>query len=309
MTARWVAGSVRARALSLRRVGAAGAHLLAASGSLDEALEALARTPYGQRLTGSAEVPLAAAEHSVRSTLLWHLRVLAGWQPRGGAASVRTLAGWFEIANVEEHLARLAGRPAEPPFELGALAWAWPRLAATRSPAQLRAVLGQSAWRDPGGETAADVGLGMRLTYAERVHSIGSEAASWAVGAVALGAARAVSRHGRLPEGPMATTVLRLLGPEAVAASSLAELVATAVPAARRYLDAAETPEQLWQAEQSWWRIVESDGQALLRTPTPGPNHLVGAAAVLAADAWRTCAALEVAGRGPAAVGVLDAAG
>ena len=107
----------------------------------------------------------------------------------------------------------------------------------------------------------------------------------------------------------MATAVHRLLGPEAVAASSLAELVATAVPTAERYLDAVETPEQLWQAEQAWWRIVESDGQAVLRTPNPGPQHLLGAAAVLAADAWRTCAALEVAGRGPSAVEVLDATG
>jgi hypothetical protein len=307
MTARWVAGSVRARALARRRVGAVGAHALAAAGSLEEALEALAGTPYGQRLTGPAQVDLTAAQHSVRATLLWHLRVLAGWQPRDGAATVRTLAGWFEIANVEEHLAALAGRPAEPPYEQGALVWAWPRLAATTSAAEVRDVLRESAWGDPGGETAAEVSLGMRLTYLQRVHALAPEAASWAVGALALGAAREVARHGRLPEGPALGVVHRLLGPEALAASTLEELVATAVPVTSRYLDDVSTPEQLWQAEQAWWRAVETDGQALLRSPKPGPQHLLGAAAVLAVDAWRTCAALEVAGRGRTAVEVLDA--
>ena len=37
---------------------------------------------------------------------------------------LRTLGGWFEIANVDELLQSIAGRPAGPEFRLGALATA-----------------------------------------------------------------------------------------------------------------------------------------------------------------------------------------
>ena len=46
MSAGWVAGSVRARALARRRIGAGQARRIAACGSLGEALAMLAATPY-----------------------------------------------------------------------------------------------------------------------------------------------------------------------------------------------------------------------------------------------------------------------
>ena len=58
-----------------------------------------------------------------------------------GVQLLRTLAGWFELANADELLRLMAGRPANPEFRLGALATAWPRLRQARSPAGLRAAL------------------------------------------------------------------------------------------------------------------------------------------------------------------------
>ena len=52
---------------------------------------------------------LAEAEDAVGRTLLWHLRVLAGWLPRTGVDQLRLLAGWFELANVDDQVHRLAG--------------------------------------------------------------------------------------------------------------------------------------------------------------------------------------------------------
>ena len=82
MSTGWVAGSVRARALARRRLGAAAARQLAASGSLADALRVLSATHYGREdLRGQT---LAGAQHAVARTVLWDLRVLAGWLPRDG---------------------------------------------------------------------------------------------------------------------------------------------------------------------------------------------------------------------------------
>ena len=100
MSAGWVAGSVRAKALVRRRLGADGARRLAACGSLGDALGLLAATPYGANIR--RDQPLAAAQHEVAGILLWDLRVLAGWLPRDGVRLLRTLGAWFELANVDE---------------------------------------------------------------------------------------------------------------------------------------------------------------------------------------------------------------
>jgi hypothetical protein len=52
---------------------------------------------------------------------------------------------------------------------------------------------------------------------------------------------------------------------------------------------------------------VERDGVALLHQSGFGPDVPLGAAAVLAADAWRLRAALELAARGGAGSEVFDA--
>src|SRR5262245_9285490 len=133
MGAGWTAGGVRARAMSNRRVGIAGARELAGLASLSEAVDRLRATPYGPALPQQPE--RGDVEWAVAASVLWHLRVLAGWQPRPGVAALRAFAAWFEIADIVGHARALAGRTRTPVFRLGALATAWPRLAATGSAA------------------------------------------------------------------------------------------------------------------------------------------------------------------------------
>ena len=66
-------------------------------------------------------------------------------------------------------------------------------------------------------------------------------------------------------------------------------------------------PTGLWRAEAGWWRRVEQDGFALLHRGRFDAAPLIGAAAVLAADAWRVRAALEIAARGGMPLEVFDA--
>jgi len=160
VTAAWVAGSVRARGMVRRRYGAAATRALAASPSLAEALVTLAATPYGHDV--HPDQTLAEAQHALGATVLWHLRVLAGWMPRQGADTVRLLAGGFEIANVDEHVRSLRGRSTAPPYRLGTLATAWPRLGRTASLAEIREVLAASSWGDPGEESPWAIHVGMR---------------------------------------------------------------------------------------------------------------------------------------------------
>lgn len=82
------------RARQSARAAAAGSGRHASAGrlpSLEVALAALADTPYGHELHPGQ--PLAEAQRAVTATLLWHLRVLAGWLPREGPGMLRLLAG------------------------------------------------------------------------------------------------------------------------------------------------------------------------------------------------------------------------
>jgi hypothetical protein len=103
----WTAGVTRARLLLSRRIGPGLANTVAGSPSLADGLAALAGSAYGERVRAGQD--LGAAERGVADTLLWHLRILAGWLPTAGAALVRALAGWFELVNVDARLAALAG--------------------------------------------------------------------------------------------------------------------------------------------------------------------------------------------------------
>jgi len=147
MSAGWVAGSVRARALARRRIGASAASDLARCDSLPTALARLGPTPYGRSIRAGQD--LGEAQHAVAATLLWHLRVLAGWLPPDGAELIRILAGGFEIANVDELLQRLTARPAGPDFHLGSLATAWSHLAGASSTEDLQARITASPWATP----------------------------------------------------------------------------------------------------------------------------------------------------------------
>jgi hypothetical protein len=307
VSAGWVAGSVRGRALAQRRLGAGATRALAASPSLEAALAILADTPYGREV--HPEQSIAAAQRAVAATLLWHLRVLAGWLPRGGAGMLRLLAGWFEIADLDELLQRLAGKTPEEPFHLGALATAWPRLTTASSMPELRDKLAASPWGDPGESTARAVGLGVRLSWMARIAGELEQAAPWAAGAAALLIAYERFVAGRaLPPGAL-THVRQLLGPRAMVAGSLPELARHLPGRARWALEGVTDPGEFWRAPAGWWSRVERDGFSLLRRTRPGPDPVVGAVAVLAADAWRVRAALEIAARGGRPLEVFDALG
>jgi hypothetical protein len=299
-----VAGTVRARSLARRRLGAGAARGLAGCPSLDDATAILAATPYRHGVRPGQE--LADAQRGVAATLLWHLRVLAGWLPPDGAGMLRLLAGWFEIANVDELLHRLAGNRAEEPLQLGGLATAWPRCARARSVDELRTVLATSPWGDLGGRTARDVQLGMRLSWAARLTRI-DQAAPWAAGAAALLVARERFAAGRELPARQRGHVTFLLGRNALEARSLAELARRLPGRARWALEAVEDPGDLWQAERGWWARVERDGFELLAAPGFGAVPVLGAVAVLAADARRVRAALELAVRGGRPLEVFDA--
>jgi hypothetical protein len=306
MSAGWVGGSVRARAMTRRRLGRAAARALAASPSLAAALSTLASAaPYGH--TARTGQSLADAQREVVNAVLWNLRVLAGWMPREGATVLRVLVGSVEAANIDDHVQRLAGAQVPTPYRLGALATAWPRLARANSTEELRRVLATSAWGDPGSSSPHDIGLTVRATLADRTMSAVPSARAWAAGATALLVARQLTRCRRELPPSARRAVARVVGPVALSARTLPEL-ATSLPADARWaLDGVDEPTDLWQAEARWWVRVEREGDALARRPRPGPEVLVGTAAVMAADAWRVRAALELAARGGKPLEVFDA--
>ncbi|BBX82647.1 hypothetical protein MAUB_05200 [Mycolicibacterium aubagnense] len=303
-----MAGNVRAKAMLDRRIGSARARELAASGSLAQAQQILADSPYRHCVRGGQTLP--EAEHALAATVLWHLRVLAGWQPRPGAGTLRLLAGWFEIANICAHARAVSGGENgenEALFALGALGTAWSRLRATSSVAELRHVLTETPWGDPGGDSPSDIAVGVGFAWARRVVVAVPEANDWACGGAALLVARRRFLEGRLLELPAQTNAERILGRRAMAAGSLQEFTSRLPPPARWALSGTADVGELWQAEFRWWSRVERDGLDLLRRPRFGSGPTVGAAAVLAADAWRCRAALQIAAGGGGSMEIYDA--
>jgi len=296
MSAGWVAGSVRARAMARRRVGLDAARQLASCGSLNDALRMLADTRYGANIR--PEQSLAAAQREIAGALLWDLRVLAGWLPGDGVRLLRTLGAWFEVANVDELLQVIAGRPADPEFRLGVLATAWPRLRRAASIGELRAALAASAWQDPGGQTTYAVRMGMRAQWVARAAALDGPARTWAGGAAALLVAGERFAAGRAVDPAVIGGALGLLGRQASSAATLAELAAGLPPRAKWVLAGISSPAELWRAEETWLARVELDGQRLLRTSNLDSGAVVGAVAVMGCDARRVRAALEIAARG-----------
>ncbi|MET8763375.1 hypothetical protein [Lentzea sp. NPDC004782] len=297
MSAAWIAGGVRARALLRRRAGAVRAREIAGCSSVAEAVQLLVAGPYQRDVRAGQS--LEEAEHGVAATLLWHLRVLAGWQPRAGAELVRLLAGWFEMANVVEHLRVLAGEAPGRAFQLGTLATAWPRLAATSSVAELRQALAASPWGDPGADDPRRIVSAVQLGWAARVAGGVPQARFWAAG----GAALLVAREHFLLGHPVA--VPALLGD--AGGRGFAEFVTRLPGEAGWALEDVGDPADLWQAEERWWARVESDARTLLRGRGFGPGAVVGCAALLAVDARRVRAALECAARGGSELEAFDA--
>ena len=306
MSTKWVACSVRARAMMRRRLGRAAARGLAAEKSLDAALVTLSQSPYRRGDVGPDD-NLADAQRGVVETVLWNLRVLAGWAPREGVTMLRVLVGIVEIDNVENHLRRLAGGAQPPPYRLGGLATAWPRLARATTADQVRSMLTASPWGDPGGQTTREIGLAMRTSLADRMIAAVPGAGSWAAGAVALLVAQVDAYDDADLPTQAHVYAERVLGPHAMSPATLPEFAVRLGGPARWALADVVEPAELWRAQARWWARVETDGFALARTATAGPQILVGAAATMAFDAWRARAALELAARGGQPMEAFDA--
>lgn len=293
MSLPWVAGDVRARLLASRRIGAGPARAIAGCGSLAQALQELAKSPYGAQ--SPYPLTLSEAQRSVAESVLWHLRVLAGWLPPSARDLLRTLATWFEVVNIEERQAYLLGAPFQAPFQLGRLTTAWKTIAAAASPSELRDALGRSPWGDPGSESPAQIGVQLRIRWAGQVRSIVPEALTWTDGGLALYVARLGGREEVAPSGRSSEAPWLRAG---LAAPGIIELGALLPPTAAWALEGVERVEDLWQAEVRWWERIERDALAMLRGRHQRQAAAVGMAALMAADARRVCAALEAAARG-----------
>lgn len=307
MNAGWTAGAVRAKALVGRYPGAGGAREVAACDTLDDALQCLAATPYSRYARTAVGLP--EAQRAVTATLLWHLRVLAGWLPRGGVRLLVPLAAGFEIANVASRLTAPDSFHADAPqpYRLGALGTAGRSLERAVTPAELRAALAASPWGDPGSDTPWALVTGMRMAAARRTAVAVPPALRWARGRAALLTARERFVYQRsLPE-PAHRDAARLLGTRASAAASYQEFCERLPATAGWVLAEIEEPGALWKAEAHWWRTVHVDGAAMLRDGRYGPRVVVGAVAVLSVDAWRVRAALGSAARGGRPREVFDA--
>lgn len=297
MSAGWVAAGVRARGLGLRRIGALSARELAASDSLEKALEVLARTPYGHDVRADMDLP--SAEHAVLATLLWHTRILAGWGPPLGSGALRLLAAGFEIDNVTGHVARVSGREAPEPFVMGSLSTAWSAVSAASSPAGVRAALAASSWGDPGSEDEATVRLSLLLGWARRVLDGVPGAGDWAISGAALVMCRVISANATSALSPGARRDAgHLLGPRWSETISLGDFVRRAPRPAAKMLEDVEDVDDLWRAEVRWWSSVEAGGAQLAARSALDVSSCVGVVGMLACDAWRARAAIQLAARG-----------
>jgi len=303
----WTAGVTRARLLLGHVAGAEHALDVAGCGSLHEGLGVLAGSAYGERVDVGME--LASAERGIAETLLWHLRILAGWLPRAGAGLVRALAAWFELANVDARLAALMSDGHEPsPFVLGGLATSWRTIEAARTVEEVADAVAASVWGDPGRRSAAGIALGLRVAWARRVQEAEPGAARWVEGAAALlvarelllaGARRSTAQLERLPG----------IGEKVLKAGSLEELQAVLPAEAGWALAGVHDPSELWRAELAWWLAVEREAPALLRNRHE-ETVVLAAVALLAVDAHRIVRALRAAAQGgaPELMEPLDAA-
>lgn len=315
MRADWVAATVRARSMAQRRVGAGTCRELSTLPDLPAAVEALAGSVYADQLSSART--LGSAQQATRRTVLWQLRVLAGWLPAGQDTQlVRAAAARFEADNIVVLAAALQrnsatglepepGSVSAPEYDLGGLATAWPRLRTADSPETLQAMLAASPWGDPGPAPALPDML--TAVWLRRLASAAPATRPWAVAGAVLLAARLLLVTGTGTTDRLVSLLRPLIGTGWTEAASLPELTAALSPAAGQVLAEVQEPQELWRAEARLAAQVETDGFGLLRAGLPGPDVVLGAMAVLAADAWRVRAALAAAATGTGRSEVLDA--
>lgn len=300
----WAAGSVRARLLANRRLGRAGARAVATADAVSDAVRLVAASPYGRDVHDG--MGLVDAAHGVRATALWHLRILAGWLPPGRSDVIRVLAAGHEITNLEAHLDELTGAPHREPFDLGALATAWPRVQATRSTAEVRAALARSPWGDPGTSERAPLAASLRVAWARRISERIPELRRWAAAAAALVIAGERFGHDRELSAPSAIDARRLLGP-GWSGASLASFAA-GLPADTRWVFADVSDERdLWRSETVWRRGLGDEARRRIRAAGADEILVAWSAVLLLTDAYRVRAALEAAAWGPTGLETFDA--
>jgi hypothetical protein len=312
MKSDWVAASVRARSMARRRVGAGTSLALAAEGTLGAALSSLqeSRSCYAERLR--AVSGLAAAERAIHETLLWQLRVLAGWLPASGTALARAFAGTFEIENIVALAHQLDGGAEAPePYRLGALATAWHRLGSAGTRDELTTMLRTSPWRDvgdvgPGGPGTLRAGL--QVAWARRLAAVAPAAGTWCGAVCVLTAARSLSVDGTIPPAPLPRLLRPVLGRAWESSGSIGDFRAALPPSLQKVVRDIASPRELWRAEARAHAQMERDGFVFLRASLPGPDVVLGAMAVLSVDAWRVRAALAAAAAGAGSSEVLDEA-
>jgi hypothetical protein len=293
----WVAASVRGRAIARRRVGAGFCERLADAPALEAALTELAETVYGPRLRGITT--LEAAQNAVSATVLWQLRVLAGWMPTTGATLARALAAGFERANIVARAEHLGGSSSGTAlFDLGALATC-SRIPATTTLESLTEALRRSGWGDPGRPDSigalSDV---LAVLWSRRLTAVAPAARAWAVAGCSLLAARIVLVDHADPSERLVGLARPLIGTGWTGTRDVTALTAALPRSVRLMLDGVDGPSELWRAEARLGTMIEEGGSALLREPLPGPDTVLGSIAVLAVDSWRLRAALAAAAAG-----------
>jgi hypothetical protein len=290
----WIAGAVRGRGLARHQLGSSGAERLGACHGIDDALAMLAGTTYER--AARAGPNLEVVQHAVGAQALWHLRILAGWVPPGGVRVIQALAGWFEIANVEDMavaaLRADAGPPSPGPFELGRLSTLWRRARRSGTLAELREAVAATGWRDPGGDTVEDLLVGLWLGWAGLLHQAVAERREWGSGLAAM----VLAQDRFLPGGVGRQTSLRRVqgvGDRWWDTTDLESYIAALPVAAAWVFAGVGRTEELWLAEETWWGRLAEDGADLIRTEQLGRGTVVGAAAVILADAHLTQVALS----------------
>jgi len=282
----WIAGDVRALVLVAGDVSDI-ADTVAATPDLEAAIATLAETRWIRD-----EVPavtVEAAQREVYQSLLWHLRVLAGWLPAEGVEAIRSCLLWFEIRNIEDRLGYFAGAPAEAMYELGRLGLISRRLESTGSAEDIRWLMHTSAWHDPGADDAYSIRIWLRHAWHQRVRDAAPELRVWADAATWLFAVRE-----RVAQRP---------GAEVLAAAP------PALPSAWQWATSVQwSAQDLWRGEQRWWTQVREEGLKLLHKPVGTTGPVIGALTTLASSAHRIATALEVAAAGSRG-GRIDVAG
>ncbi|WP_152659487.1 V-type ATPase subunit [Demequina salsinemoris] len=306
MSAGWVAASVRVRALAAGRAGEEGAERLASVRTWREAEDLLARWSYGTR-AAEASSP-EALQRAARETLLWQLRVLAGWAPAAGTGILRAAAARFERDNILGHVRELEGGSAADPYDLGAMETSWSLLRRAESPDRLRDLLARTAWGEVPEDEADQLADLLTVSWLTRYAQVAPAARTWCARDCALTIARLRFAQGRHPGPAVRQRVGPLLGHAWEQATDLRSFAAALPAGARSAFGDLASPAELWRAEARTYAAMDSEATAMLRQGTPGPDVVVAGIALLAADAWRVQAAIASIGQGRAAREVLDVA-